>query len=215
MINQMLPNNVCVVVAETDMWITPLTTEEELLIAGAVDKRQREFRAGRNAAKQAIRQLGYNNLAIIMKGEDRKPIWPKGIVGSITHTEGRCIAAAAYSKDYIGIGIDIERKSPLELALVERICTYKEQAWIKARQRKNDETPWCKVIFSIKESIYKLFNPIHQVYLGFLEAEIIFSRSENSFKAEIFHKQNNICCNYTGYFGLDDGFIYSAVIEMA
>ncbi len=215
MINQMVPNNVCVVVADTDMWITPLRAEEERLIAGAVDKRKREFRAGRNAAKQAIRQLGCDDPPPIMRGGNRRPIWPKGTVGSITHAHGMCVAAVAHSEDYAGIGIDVEKTKPLSVALEAKVCTSREREWTKARQQVGDKIPWCMVVFSIKESIYKLFNPIHHVFLGFLEAEVKLAPSGYSFTAEIFQQQHNIRCSYSGNFRVDEDFIYSVVLETA
>ena len=215
MISQMVADNVRVVVADADMWVTPLTIEEERLLAGAVDKRKREYRAGRNAAKQAILQLGYDKPFLIMKEGNRKPAWPPGIVGSITHTGSYCAAAVAYSKDYAGIGIDVEKTKPLSSALAAKVCTSREREWIKARQQVGDKTPWCMVIFSIKESIYKLFNPIHQVFLGFLEAEVKLTPSGYSFTAEILQQKHNVRCSYSGDFRVDEGFIYSVVLETA
>ncbi|MCU7862108.1 MAG: 4-phosphopantetheinyl transferase, partial [Candidatus Thiodiazotropha sp. (ex Lucinoma kastoroae)] len=56
-LSSLFPPDVIIVKASNEMWSTPLCREEEQLIEGAVDKRQREFRAGRNAAHAALSQL--------------------------------------------------------------------------------------------------------------------------------------------------------------
>src|ERR1700688_5221299 len=73
----------------------------------ATQKRQREFLAGRWCAKQALQCLGAGSTHVAMAG-DRAPIWPDGVVGSITHTGGFVAAAVAWAADIAGVGIDSE-----------------------------------------------------------------------------------------------------------
>src|SRR3979409_1002599 len=51
----------------------------------ATQKRQREFLAGRWCAEEALQCLGAGSTHVAM-AKDRAPIWPDGVVGSITHT---------------------------------------------------------------------------------------------------------------------------------
>src|SRR4030081_3796126 len=51
----------------------------------ATQKRQREFLAGRWCAEKALQCLGAGSTHVAM-AKDRAPIWPAGVVGSITHT---------------------------------------------------------------------------------------------------------------------------------
>lgn len=78
----------------------------------AVPHRLAEFAAGRAAARQALAALGLPKVAIPM-GEDRAPIWPQGVVGSISHCAGACMAVVARQSDFVGIGLDLEPAQPL------------------------------------------------------------------------------------------------------
>jgi 4'-phosphopantetheinyl transferase EntD len=76
----------------------------------AIQKRQREFLAGRWCAKQALQCLGAGSTDVAM-AEDRAPIWPDGVVGSITHTGDFAAAAVAWAADIAALGIDSNRSS--------------------------------------------------------------------------------------------------------
>jgi 4'-phosphopantetheinyl transferase EntD len=80
--------------------------------AGIVDgERLRELRSGRVYAKAALSMLGIDNAELPI-GPDRAPIWPNGVVGSITHARdaGGSHVAAAVGRacDVHAIGIDVE-----------------------------------------------------------------------------------------------------------
>src|SRR5690606_27289410 len=80
---------------------------EEPLIAKSVEKRRRDFIGARHCARQALAQLG-EPPAAIGKGERGAPVWPRGIVGSLTHCDGFRGAALAHKLRYRSIGIDAE-----------------------------------------------------------------------------------------------------------
>ncbi|MES9842936.1 MAG: hypothetical protein ABW134_20515, partial [Candidatus Thiodiazotropha endolucinida] len=56
-LSPLFPSNAVIINATDEMWETPVHTEEERLIQGSIKKRQRQFRAGRNAAHAALEQL--------------------------------------------------------------------------------------------------------------------------------------------------------------
>ncbi len=68
-------------------------------IQRSVAKRQAEFLAGRVCARAALQQLEGLSVSPAI-GEDRAPVWPVHIAGSITHSTGR--AAAIVAKKLIG-----------------------------------------------------------------------------------------------------------------
>jgi 4'-phosphopantetheinyl transferase EntD len=103
--------------------------EEAAIIAKAVERRRREFSAGRAAARRAMARLGHAP-APIRADTHRAPIWPAGIVGSITHCEGCCIAVAASAKQIRGVGIDVELLAPLDPTVTDIIATENEQTAI-------------------------------------------------------------------------------------
>ena len=87
MIASLLPDTVVTVEARDGDWTAPLLPEEEPLVARAVDKRRREFAAGRACARRALEQLGLP-ASPILAGPRREPLWPPGVVGALTHCRG-------------------------------------------------------------------------------------------------------------------------------
>ncbi|MGI9308777.1 MAG: 4'-phosphopantetheinyl transferase family protein [Gammaproteobacteria bacterium] len=144
-----------------------LDPAEEAQTGRMVEKRLREFLHGRDCARAALQQLGFAAGAI-PKGDHREPVWPEGIVGSITHSNGTAAAAVAYNKDLRAVGIDIESNEPLNDKLVEMICMPEEIARFSPGTQGNE----AKLLFSIKESIYKCLWPTVRQYFDFKEMEI-------------------------------------------
>jgi len=85
----------------------PLFPEEIQSLGRVVNRRRIEFATGRYCAKKAISWLGVTPSAIVI-GDGREPVWPSGIVGSITHCSGYCAAVAAKSSQVLSIGIDAD-----------------------------------------------------------------------------------------------------------
>lgn len=77
-------------------------------IARSVRKRQAEFLHGRLAARAALQDLGVDACEVPI-GPSREPVWPAGVVGSISHTDGIAVAAAARASNWQALGMDIER----------------------------------------------------------------------------------------------------------
>jgi 4'-phosphopantetheinyl transferase EntD len=88
-----------------------LFPEERSAIAGAVEKRRREFVGARFCARSALEQLGLP-AAPILPGPGGAPLWPEGVVGSITHCDGYCASAVASARGVLAVGIDAEPAAP-------------------------------------------------------------------------------------------------------
>jgi 4'-phosphopantetheinyl transferase EntD len=157
----------------------PLLPEEEPCIRRAVEKRRREFAAGRACARQALEACGIRNYPLLI-GPDRAPVWPRGIVGSITHCEGFVGAAVARKGVIRGIGVDAERAEPLERELVRLVCTPREREWIDVVPPPL-YTNWPKLLFSAKEAAYKCLAPLCERPLGFHDLEIVVHPSARRF----------------------------------
>jgi 4'-phosphopantetheinyl transferase EntD len=115
-------------------------------------KRLGEFAAGRVCARRALAELGHAGFAL-RRGADRYPVWPDGIVGSITHTGGFCAAAVAVYGTLRSIGLDAERGT-VGPDLWPQICTAAEIAWLNTLSEPNRAMA-ATVIFSAKEAFYK------------------------------------------------------------
>ncbi|WP_300438072.1 4'-phosphopantetheinyl transferase [uncultured Mameliella sp.] len=135
---------------------------EVAAIARARPARRAEFAAGRLAARRAMAQLDVPTAAIPM-GADRAPVWPKGLVGSISHAEGLCLAVVAGAKDYRSLGIDIEGDGPLAEDLIPEICRPEEIALLPKAFRAAE----AKRLFSAKEAVYKAHYPLAGQVFGF------------------------------------------------
>lgn len=172
-------------VAEPWMWETPVSPREEALVERAVDKRKREFRAGRNAAHALFDQLGIAH-PDLLKGTQREPAWPQGWVGSISHTQGMCAVLLASTGDASGVGLDVEQATPLNPELRDMICRPEERVQIDAlRQRLGAGLALEKLVFSAKESIHKVYFPLNYHTLDFLDARIVLDWDARSFEATI------------------------------
>lgn len=152
----------------------PFAAELACLSPDAVDKRQREFAAGRAAAHTAMADLGWPPQAILI-GESRAPIWPDGLTGSISHTRSCAMAIVARNSDIRALGIDVEEDTPLADKLMPAICSDSERDWIKDQANPGQVA---KLIFSAKEAAYKCQYTLSQKYFGFhgLELELDLTR---------------------------------------
>jgi 4'-phosphopantetheinyl transferase EntD len=148
-----------------------LFPEEEALIARAVPKRQREFRKARECARAALARLGIEGFPLL-SGSGREPLWPSGVAGSLTHTEGFCAAAVAPVQRYPGIGIDAEPDEPLTADIVSAVCDPQELATSSASTTTTDTLRVARLLFSAKESVYKCQFPISRRFLGFEDLRI-------------------------------------------
>lgn len=147
----------------------PLHPEEEPFAASMSPARRREFATGRACARRALAAAG---LAVgpVLRGERRAPRWPEGAVGSITHSDGWCAAAAAPGARWAGVGLDIEPWQPLSERALARIASERERAALAALP---GGTPhWGIALFSAKETLYKALFPVTGLFLAFREAEL-------------------------------------------
>ena len=130
-----------------------LLPAEEALVEKAVAKRQREFALGRACARAALEKLGLGD-AVIGRDTNGAPLWPDGIVGSITHTKGYAAALVAESARFAGIGVDAERVGGVTRNLWPRLFDKAELDYLAAL---DDAAQACAatLIFSAKETSYK------------------------------------------------------------
>jgi len=79
--------------------------EQPLLLESWINNRQAQFLAGRIAAKNSL-PASYKNQTIAI-GQHREPVWPKGIIGSISHDKNNSIAVTQEQQSG-GVGIDVQ-----------------------------------------------------------------------------------------------------------
>ena len=117
-------------------------------------------------------------------GDDRAPLWPSGVVGSISHTDVYRVAAVAKSPPYRSLGVDAEPDVPLEESLWPEICTARELNWL-TRQPEPVRGLLCHVLFVLKECVYKYQSPITKTLLDFQDVEVTLDSRAQRFEAEL------------------------------
>ncbi|MGB8814407.1 MAG: 4'-phosphopantetheinyl transferase superfamily protein [Paracoccaceae bacterium] len=152
---------------------------EELI--NAVPARQSEFSAGRAAARAAMAELGLSP-ATIPSRPDRAPDWPKGCLGSITHSKSACLAAVTRVTTLRGIGLDLEPDTPLDPNLWPTICLVDELNWLE-KNEKSQQGQLALLIFSAKEAAYKCQYAISEQMFGFETLHVQIAQNSQSFTA--------------------------------
>ncbi len=188
-----------------------LHEEEELLVVHAVEKRYREFAAGRTCARLALATLGIINFPVLA-GPSREPVWPDGIVGSVTHCDGYCAAAVARVSDFAGVGIDSEVNAPLS-DKVNSIVGLPEEL-----NRLDDSGlgSLAVLLFSAKEAIYKAWYPLTHRPLNFLDIEVTVDRESSCFSAQPrspkAEEPNGIIRNIYGKFTVSANHVHTVAV---
>ena len=137
----------------------------------AVEKRRMDFRAGRTLARRALRQLGLDDVAIPV-GEKREPVWPAGIVGTISHTRDYCGVAIARQHEVRGLGFDVERISDVRAHLRSHIATDEELGALMTVMGGTTELALA-LAFSGKESFFKFQYPLSRQWIGLREVRML------------------------------------------
>lgn len=89
------------------------------------------------------------------------PVWPAGVVGSLAHDELVAAAIVGSAAAFGGLGLDVEPAEPLDDALISTVATPNEQ-----RAFGNDPLQG-KVLFCVKEAVFKAVNPFDRRFLAF------------------------------------------------
>ncbi|MFO0605155.1 MAG: 4'-phosphopantetheinyl transferase superfamily protein [Polyangiales bacterium] len=142
---------------------------------GWARKRRIEALAGRLCAREALRALGSPHAdAPIAADASRAPVWPPGVVGSITHTQGFASAAVAHAGELRALGIDSEERFTLDRARrLDGHLAHPGEVARLTREGALDEADAATVVFSAKESVFKCLHPSVRRYFGFHAARVV------------------------------------------
>lgn len=160
-----------------------LFPEEEAYIAGAVEKRRREFTTVRGCARQALRELGRPPAPLVSE-ERNAPRWPDGLVGSLTHCLGYRAAALAPADAFRAVGIDAEPDAPLSAEVAARILLPEERDAVAALEREGPPVAWDRLVFCVKEAVYKVWHPLTGRQLSFVDVAVE-PRADGTFTARL------------------------------
>jgi 4'-phosphopantetheinyl transferase EntD len=215
MIELILPSDVQVAALrdyelDTSLSDLELFSEERLALGQVAPQRRLEFTAGRACAHQVLMQLGWQRLPILC-GPHREPLWPAGLVGSITHCPGYCAAAIATNELYSSLGIDAELNAPLPAEVLPIVLSAEEQQVLVLP---SIGIYWDRLLFSIKESVYKLRYPMEYTWLDFEDCHVEVLEDLISFQVRI-HTHDAISALWRselrGRFAFDEGHVVTAM----
>jgi 4'-phosphopantetheinyl transferase EntD len=214
-IDDILPPPVVAEEAFGDLPGTVLFAEEEAVIAKAVDKRRREFTTARACARAALARLGLPAVPIV-PGFRGAPQWPAGVVGSITHCNGYRACAVARDSDIVTIGLDAEPHDRLPDGVLDAVSLAPERARLAELTAVVPGVCWDRLLFCVKESVYKAWFPLTSRWLGFEEACIDFDPAGQSFSARLLVPgpvvNGQPLTGFTGRWLVSEGLIVTAIV---
>ena len=152
----------------------PLYSEEYEYLRFACDKRCCEFITVRHCARRSLQKLGLQR-PVMVPGDHGEPVWPGGVVGSITHCQGYYAAAAAMSSNVATVGIDAERNHPLADHILELIASEDEKLHLRSIRDSRPDVAFDRLLFCIKECVYKAWFPLEKTQLSFHDIVVSIS----------------------------------------
>jgi 4'-phosphopantetheinyl transferase EntD len=184
-IEEILPAAAVAVEAFDDKAPVELFPEEEAAIGRAVPKRRREFATARDCAHRALQRLGLPPGPVPVGEERGEPVWPAGVVGSITHCRGYRCCAVARAAELASIGVDAEPHEPLPDGLIGDLANAEERAMLHELAAATPAIHWDRLLFSAKESVYKAWYPLTRRWLGFEDALLTIDPAQRRFEAKL------------------------------
>ena len=176
-----MPPSVITVETDRELVETELFPEEERALGRAVEKRRRDFVTGRACARRALERLGVGP-GPVPSGERGEPVWPAGVVGSITHCAALRACAVARAEEVASVGIDAEVHDRLPEGVFESVSSASER---RALAGQGPGLFMDRVLFSAKEAIYKAWFPLARRWLGFEDVEMTVDAAAGTFRARL------------------------------
>ncbi|WP_329027452.1 MULTISPECIES: 4'-phosphopantetheinyl transferase superfamily protein [unclassified Streptomyces] len=214
MLTKLLPSTVATAEATADPAGVFLFPEEESLISNAVPKRRLEFATVRWCARRAMGALGVAPAAVL-PGRRGVPQWAPSVVGSMTHCAGFRGVALARKEDFLSVGIDAEPNAPLRPGVLESIALPQELRRTRELAWAVPEVAWDRLLFSIKEAVYKTWFPLTGQELDFTDALVSVDAVQETFTARLLPDPAGLSpagpTSFSGRWSARDGVLLSAI----
>lgn len=187
-----------------------LLPSERECVAYAVEKRVREFAAGRLCARAALSALGHELVPLLI-GPDRVPAWPPGIVGSITHTDRYCVAVVGLDTQFAAIGVDAECVGAVSPSLWPLTLRAEELDSLQSLGEAA-RLQMTTMIFSAKEAFYKCQYVLTRRWLGF--EEVVVNIAGDTFELSVVEATHPVRCvpnPWMGRFTFDEAVVVAGI----
>ena len=154
--------------------------------------------------------------AAVLPGPSGEPQWPRGVVGSITHCRGYRGAVLGRTSQIVTIGIDAEPNEPLPAGVLAAIGSAQEYAWIDQLSAQDPDICWDRLLFCMKEAVYKAWYPLARSWLDFDAVVINVDVTGTSFTARFRIPgptvHGRMLDSFTGRWQVLDGIILAAIV---
>jgi 4'-phosphopantetheinyl transferase EntD len=214
-IDQILPDWIAVVESREDGFFDELYPAERALMINAVAKRREEFATVRHCARLALTELGFAP-APLLPGERGAPRWPVGVVGSMTHCDGFRAAALASGQRARSIGVDAEPHAALPEGILDAVALPDEQQQLAELASQQPRVYWDRLLFTMKESVYKTWFPLTGRWLDFHQARVRIDPATGSFEAELLVTGPTVdgreLTSFSGRYLIGSGLAMSAIV---
>jgi 4'-phosphopantetheinyl transferase EntD len=212
MISAIVPAGIAVSEIAGDLEDASLLPEEAAALGRVSEGRRREYAISRTCARRALAGLGIAPMPIL-SGPKREPLWPAGIVGSITHCSGYCAVAVARDELFATIGIDAEIHDELPPGVLGTVALEEELDWMRALSTAGIH--WDRILFSAKESVYKAWYPMAKRWLGFKDALVTVQPESGAFHARLLGAGPAVggqsATSFHGRYLVENGLVITAV----
>jgi 4'-phosphopantetheinyl transferase EntD len=216
-LERLVPNLVATAETRQDRFDIELFSAELGSLGPAAEKRRREFVTGRACARLALGRLGAPVVAI-PRGQRGEPLWPVGVVGSITHCLGYRACAVAWSDVVVAVGIDAEPNAPLADGVLEKVAHGRELEDVGGRLPPTGgegRVDLPRLLFSAKEAVYKAWFPLTGQWLGFEDVDLSIDVAQATFRAKLLVRGPVLdgarLTEFAGRWAVEDGIICTAV----
>jgi 4'-phosphopantetheinyl transferase EntD len=148
--------------------------------------------------------------------DDRSPLWPDDLVGSISHSHGTCVSVVANKVRWQAVGVDVESDRDLPLELWDLIGLPSELERASALP-KDEQARWMMRVFSAKEGYYKWISPQTPSMLEFHDVEIVMNSTLESTDFQLLprHTDRNsvLLTKLSGRLVIEQGLVTSLIIH--
>ncbi|WP_433393227.1 4'-phosphopantetheinyl transferase family protein [Micromonospora sp. KLBMP9576] len=168
----------------------------------------------RHCARRALATLGLPAVPIL-SGQRGAPLWPDGVVGSMTHCAGYRAAVLGRRTAFVTLGVDAEPHAPLPDGVLDAIALPAERERLARLAAAQPAVCWDRLLFSAKESVYKAWFPLTRRWLDFSEADIVVDPAAGLFHATLLVPgpvlDGTRLGAFTGRYRVDRGLVVTAI----
>ncbi len=157
--------------------------------------RKKEFLLSRFLYKKIMNESFNINVNELKRSSERMPVAPIGFCLSVSHDQDFVIVAV--SKILLGVGVDIEKIGRIKPRVENHILAPNDNVADLLESSTLDRESVLALIFSAKESLYKLLFPFVRKYFGFMSAYVCsIDNKSNTFvialNESLANEKNNI-----------------------